>query len=117
MIEQLTGIHQKNAKKLQEALEDFEGSYLDLVRLTVRFLSEYGADLNPLQVVEVECQGTYVYVIGTGVLTSRHFVVKVSYGSCSVCDALKGAFMQDEPKRTKALFALATHIIQGIKEI
>lgn len=121
MIQQFTDIHQKHTADLREALVGFSGSYENLVRLVVRFLSEYGADVDPLRVTEVDYgdyQGTQVYVIGAaGYQPQQHFVVAVSYGSCSACDSLYGALEEAEPDRTTSLFALATHIIQGIKEI
>lgn len=121
MIQQFTDIHQEHAADLKESLKDFNGSYQELVRLTIRFLSEHGADLDPLRVTEVDYgdyQGTLIFVIGgAGYQPSDHYTVRVSYGSCSACDSLWGALGEDEPERTSSLFALATHIIQGIKEI
>ncbi len=121
MIEQFTNIHQEHAAELEDVLKGFNGSYQELVRLTVRFLSEYGADLDPLRVTEVDYgdyQGTLVYVVGAaGYQPFEHYTVKVAYGSCSGCDSLRAALYGDEDERASSLFALATHIIQGIKEI
>jgi len=92
--------------------------YRDIVQAVVGVLGD-AKDMrgtpDPERIHEINdggYQGTLVYVIGdTGYQPYRYWYVRVSYGSCSGCDALEAANDTDD------YMTLALHIVQGLREM
>tara|TARA_R110000772_G_scaffold267971_3_gene393567 strand:+ start:11054 stop:11476 length:423 start_codon:yes stop_codon:yes gene_type:complete len=109
-------------------------SYDAIVKEVVKILSETSdfASPDPERIVRIDdgdYQGTMVYIIGaTGYQPSDYWFVKVSYGSCSGCDALANIEADSERDdhfnplpptegQLKDYMSLALHILQGLKEL
>lgn len=62
--------------------------------------------------------GTIVFVVAeTGCQPEMHWVLKMSYGSCGLCDTFKSVYeCTDFNKRINGYMKLALHMIQGLKE-
>lgn len=118
--------------------EKFPASYTEIVKTVVEMLQEddeYECP-DPDRIHEIDdgdYQGTLLYVIAQGgYQPSKYWYVKVSYGSCSVCDTLQNLRdhgcdwnddwadeVSDEQKKkaVDGLMTLALHIVQGLKEM
>ncbi|WP_284076306.1 hypothetical protein [Herbaspirillum aquaticum] len=104
------------------------GSYQDIVGAVVTILQtndDYDDSPDPNRVYEIDdgdYQGTLVYVIGAkGYQPSEYWYVKVSYGSCSVCDTLQRIreYSDEAPTESQVeqYMMLALHILQGLKRM
>lgn len=102
--------------------------YKDVVKAVVEMLADASDDYDkpdPERIHEIDdghYQGTLVYVIGaSGYQPSRYWYVKVSYGSCSVCDTLQAisGYSSEPPNDTQVseYMTLALHIVQGLREM
>jgi len=102
--------------------------YKDVVKAVVEMLADASGDYDkpdPERIHEIDdgdYQGTLVYVIGaSGYQPSRYWYVKVSYGSCSVCDTLQAisGYSSEPPNDTQVseYMTLALHIVQGLREM
>ena len=103
-------------------------SYEDIVKGVVLLLAdedEYGEAPDPERIHAIndgDYQGTLLFVIAAnGYQPSDYWYVKVGYGSCSVCDTLKGIrnYEDDPPsaEQVEEYMTLALHIVQGIKKL
>lgn len=105
--------------------------YYEIVRRVVQCLAtaqpgpgEWGTP-DPDRITAIDhgdYQGTHVYVIGeTGYQPSTYWYVRVSYGSCSGCDALEAArYYGVGPSPDDSLdqmMTLALHVVQRIKRM
>lgn len=103
--------------------------YEDIVAQVVKILSETD-DWKVPDVDRITCidngdyQGTLLFIIAaSNYQPSDYWFVKVSYGSCSVCDTLydikSGHYDEDSPTedQVKDYMTLALHIVQGLKEL
>jgi hypothetical protein len=119
-----------NKEKVREKFtKKHPDSYGDIIKLVVQNLGppkgmfEFYPD--PERIVEVDhghYQGTLLYVIGgDGYQPSDYWFVKVSYGSCSGCDALEAIRGWGEesptPQQVDDYMTLALHIVQGLKSM
>ena len=93
-------------------------SYSEIVKavasvvLNPEFESGLPDATNVTEIDHGDYQGTLVFVIPeVGYQPSTYWVVKVSYGSCSVCDTLQACKSIDD------YMTLALHIIQGLRRI
>lgn len=105
--------------------EDYEA----IVKIVVQMLAEASNEYDkpdPERIHRIDdgdYQGTDVYVIGASdYQPSRYWYVKISYGSCSQCDALqniRGYTETDSPSpdQVKQYMTLALHIVQGLREM
>lgn len=90
--------------------------YLNIVKEVAKHLNP----LDPERVTEIDhgdYQGTLLYVIGRqDYQPDEYWYVKVSYGSCSVCDTLEAALHHaNESNCVDDLMTLALHVVQGLK--
>jgi hypothetical protein len=104
-------------------------SYKDLIKMTISSITaeEYGEPCpDPERIVEIdhgEYQGTLVYVIAEkGYQPCNYYYVKVSYGSCSVCDTLQDIQNHDWDKKPdkdqiQKYWTLMLHIVQALKQM
>jgi len=104
------------------------GEWKELVALVVREVLEVDESSpsvpspDPQRIHEIDdgdYQGTLVYVIGSkGYQPSDYYYLRVSYGSCSVCDTLQSVseYSSDPPMDSQLdrYMTLALHIIQGL---
>jgi hypothetical protein len=84
---------------------------------------EFGT-LDPSRITEIDhgdYQGTLLFVIASNNYQPDTFwYVKVSYGSCSACDTLQAILGYGDPvteQQAADYYVLATHIVQGLKEM
>jgi hypothetical protein len=102
-------------------------SYADIVKRVVAALNDeddYDAP-DPERVHQIDdgdYQGTLVFIIGCkGYQPSTYWGVLVSYGSCSGCDTFEAIRCYGDdtptPEQVGQYMTLATHIVQGIREI
>lgn len=97
-------------------------NYGDIVRRVVEIIGEGDYDApDPSRIHEIDdggYQGTLIFVVaGKGYQPSLYWYVKVSYGSCSVCDTFQairdyGDSCNDE--QAAQYLTLALHIVQGM---
>ena len=109
-------------------------SYTELVKSVIEILSldegdpdfycEHHPDPKRIHLIDDgDCQGTQVFVIAaTGYQPSDYWYVKISYGSCSGCDALQGiGYYSDDEKPSESqveqYMTLALHVVQGLKKM
>ena len=102
--------------------------YADIVRAVVELLhdeDEYGSP-DPERVHQIDdgdYQGTLVFVVGaSGYQPHDYWYIRVWYGSCSGCDALRrilsdGSYGADEPtdQQLDDLMKLALNVVQCIR--
>lgn len=118
--------------KREEIKEKFRkeppSTYESIVRTVIEAITsdDYGSP-DPDRIHSIDdgdYQGTLVFVIAAeGYQPSTYWYVKVGYGSCSGCDTLasirdEGSW--DEPpteSQVNQYMTLATHILQGLKEM
>ena len=109
----------------REMLKDAT-NYRSIVTAVVRVIADnMGEDIcysdkpDPDRVHQIDngCyQGTLVFLIAAQEYQpDTYWYVKVSYGSCSVCDALESALAGDQT--IDDLMTLALHIVQGLREL
>ncbi len=105
------------------------GGYEDIVKQVVSILGDTckydSPDPNRVVIVDHgDYQGTLLFVIGAkGYQPNDYWYVKVSYGSCSVCDTYEairysnGAWESDVPneQQVKDYMTEALHVIQGLR--
>jgi len=135
MIEAFTKIWFTHSDRLRMQFSaKHPDSYREIVEAVVRLLhnviednwsnSEEAPD--PQRIHEIDdgdYQGVLLYVIAaSGYQPDRYWFVKVSYGSCSVCDTLQSIrsryYDEDAPPssdQVNAYMTLALHIVQGLK--
>lgn len=129
MIEEFTkawfaNLHTMREKFAAKHPED----YKEVVRAVVEMLASASDDYDkpdPDRIHEIDngdYQGTLVYVIGgSGYQPSRHWYVRISYGSCSGCDTLQSIsdYSSDQPDddQIKEYMTLALHVVQGLREM
>lgn len=96
--------------------------YSALVRDVVAMLSEHMEEHDKPDPDRIsksdygDYQGANVFVIGgSGYQPYRHYVVAVSYGSCSGCDSFQAAL--DGSQTVNDMMILALHIVQKMKEV
>jgi len=112
MIDEFVAAWNSRKEELRAIFEkNPPGQYHQLVRKVVERMPLMDAS----RIKEIDfgnCQGTIVYVVGAaGYQPSRHWVVKISYGSCSHCDSLQACESADD------YLTLALHIVQQFQEI
>lgn len=104
--------------------------YEDIVRVVVEAVKGdhiyKGPDPDKITRIDGEdYQGTAVFVIGPSEYDGDdHWYVRISYGSCSVCDTLmrivydyKYGDKEDKEEAVNDLFTLALHIVQQLKKM
>jgi hypothetical protein len=102
-------------------------NYLEVVKAVITMLAkdkDYKVP-DPERITEIDnddYQGTLVYVIAEkGYQPSRHWYVRVGYGSCSGCDTLQAIsnYSSDAPDDSQVTqyMQLALHVIQGLREM
>lgn len=134
MIEKFTKRwFERNHEVRSKFEEKIPNHYTDIVASVVEMLhdeDEYGS-IDPNRIHKIDdgdYQGTLLYVIGdSSYQPSTYWYVKISYGSCSVCDTLQdiieGGYGHDSEEEAQAwkrqavdkLMTLALHIVQGLK--
>jgi hypothetical protein len=136
MIEEFTKRWFERNHMVREAFEaNMPTAYRDIVTAVVTMLHDEDEDgsIDPECIHEIDdgdYQGTLVYVIGaSGYQPHDYWYVKVSYGSCSVCDTLQdilsGDYGHESEEEAQAwkkaavdqLMTLALHIVQGLKKM
>ena len=128
MIAEFVELFMTGKPKLEAMFsEKHPENYKTIVEAVVTVLNngeDYGApDLKRIhELDDGDYQGTMVYVIAaTGYQPSDYWYVKVSYGSCSVCDTLEGIrnYSDDKPseEQVRDYMTLALHIVQGLKKM
>ena len=100
-------------------------SYHDIVEAVIWILDDTDHFTNPdpgrITVIDHgDYQGNFLFIIAAdGYQPSDYWFVKVGYGSCSGCDALKDIrdYGDDNPteQQVKDYMTLALHIVQGLK--
>ena len=120
-----------NKKKdilLQKYKEHHPNDYIEIVTDVVKLLCKENEKYDcpdPERVHQIDdgdYQGTLVFIIGAkGYHPDDYWYVKVDYGSCSVCDTLKGIsqYDNDPPSLEQAneYLTLALHILQNLKKM
>lgn len=139
MIEEFTKRWFEKSHAVRTKFEEkFPANYAEIVKAVVEMLQEHDEYEcpDPKRIHEIDDgdhQGTLLYVIAQGgYQPSKYWYVKVSYGSCSVCDTLKslrseackweddwidGVDDEQKKKGVDGLMTLALHIVQGLKEM
>jgi hypothetical protein len=108
---------------LQDLMANPPQGYGDLVKRFVSRVADAKADNIP-DVARITCinhgkyQGTKVYVIGAnGHRPDTYFLLKVSYGSCSVCDTFQRIQDPKAEQRAEDYYRLMLHMVQQLKEV
>lgn len=114
-------------ERKQEFLDEIDlykyPHYEDLLRaaLKVTLTDDFDEpDLHRIhEINDGDYQGTLVFVVGArGYQPYKYWITKVSYGSCSGCDALQDALgYSEESRNDEALYSLALHMMQQLKEV
>lgn len=129
MIKQFVDKFLANKAQLEAVFaKTHPGCYKSLVKSVIELLAdenEYnGLDPERIHIIDDgNYQGTLVFVIGaSGYQPDKYWYIKVSYGSCSVCDTLQGIESierGDTPneKQIKDYMTLALHIVEGLKQM
>jgi hypothetical protein len=102
-------------------------NYKEIVKSVATVLNngEHYGGIDPERIHEIDdgyYQGTLVYVIAaTGCQPSDYWYVKVSYGSCPVCDILEGirgcSFGKPTPEQVCDYMTLALHIVEALRKM
>lgn len=127
MIPELIKAWGKNKAAIRAKFRNVHPSYEDIVAAVVEHMPDMDKD-RITRIDHGEYQGTLLFIIGgQGYQPSRYWAVKLSYGSCSVCDTIQGIKDDCDPgakwdakpnkRQRDAYMTLALHIVQGLKEI
>lgn len=124
MIAAFVKIFEEKKHELREMFEaELPKSYCDIVRTVVELLCiDFGSpDPNNIHIIDDgDYQGTLLFIIPEEIYQPvRYWAVKVSYGSCSVCDTMEAILdnRHDPKQQVDACMTLALHIVQGLQEI
>lgn len=95
---------------------------MDIVRVVAEALHGKNIDIdydNIHVIDDGDYQGTLLFVIPEKCYQPfDYWYVRISYGSCSVCDTLQGIIENEDFKQVADdLFTLALHIAQGLKRM
>lgn len=122
----------RNSDKLRAVLKekfdkvdrwDVDCNYEDLVKLT--FSTIYNSDSDALNELDLEkitpiCNGDYsgtiMFVIPFDTYSpgcDEYLMTYIGYGSCSYCDALKGAFDEEGDTRIASLMSICESLINN----
>ena len=127
MIKEFVERWEKNKAVLRERYrKERPDNYEAIVRNVVELLhdeDEYGS-IDPERIHKIDdgdYQGTLVFVIAaSGYQPDKYWYVRVSYGSCSGCDALESIReWEDEisEEETNGYMTLSLHVVQRLKEM
>ncbi|MBU6488276.1 MAG: hypothetical protein KGQ57_10655 [Burkholderiales bacterium] len=130
MIEQFVTRWEANKAAIRAEFEaKHPHGYIDVVRAVIRHINSDGLYSDPSpdrihQIDDGDYQGTLVFVIAAaGYQPSDYWYVRMSYGSCSVCDALqsiKDYSDEDDPpseEQVDRYMTMALHIVQRLKKM
>lgn len=130
MIKEFVTKWDKNKGKIRKQFEkNHPTGYDDIVKAVVSILEEEyeGPDSSKIhEINDGDWQGTLLYVIPEKTYQpSTYWYVKISYGSCSVCDAFQGIrensnyddTVKPESEQVDGYMTLALHILQGLKKM
>jgi hypothetical protein len=80
---------------------------------------DYGTEPDPTRIHLIDdgdYQGMLVFVVAAvGYQPSTYWVTRISYGSCSGCDALESAWGYGQDKDYEATYLIALHMMQGLR--
>ena len=127
MIKEFVERWEKNKAVLRERYrKERPDNYEAIVRNVVELLhdeDEYES-IDPERIHKIDdgdYQGTLVFVIAaSGYQPNKYWYVRVSYGSCSVCDALESIReWEDEisEEETNGYMTLSLHVVQRLKQM
>lgn len=102
--------------------------YIDIVKLVAKYIiyrkhnTFCKEDIGVEETIIGSYSGVNIYIIHNYDSFSKIYLVKIFYGSCSLCDTLQGIQIEDEgdyatEAQIKDYMTLALHIVQAVKEI
>lgn len=116
---------QANKALIRNAIKDEPpGNYEALVNLVVKHVGRLDSfkslDYNNIVTIDHgHYQGTLLFIIPEDTYQpDNYWFVKVSYGSCSVCDTFESVRERDdEDLKLNGFMSMALHIAQGLKRL
>lgn len=119
--------HERIGDDEEYAFDDWKIEYKDIVKEVVKVIHDPNGysfkEPDPERIHEIDdghYQGTLVYVIAaSGYQPDEYWYVRVSYGSCSCCDALEYATSSTRTveQTLDDIMLLALHIVQGMRKM
>ena len=113
----------ENYGKLKKAIQELDGyiSYTELMRLVVKHIFGDEWDEKEITVIDNgDYQGTIIFAFHKKTYqpyASQYLMTYISYGSCSLCDALEAAFFENESEEETVLdlMNICLHLIQNMR--
>lgn len=112
----------ENRGELKKAIQELDGyiSYTELMKLVVKHI--FGGEWDEEEITVIDngdYQGTIIFAFHKKTyqpFASQYLMTYISYGSCSLCDALQAAFFENESKEETVLdlMRICLHLIQNM---
>lgn len=113
---------EENRGKLKKAIQELDGyiSYTELMKLVVKHI--FGDEWDDKEITAIDngdYQGTIIFAFHKKTYqpyASQYLMTYISYGSCSLCDALEAAFFENETEEETVLdlMNICLHLIQNM---
>lgn len=113
----------ENRGNLKKAIQELDGyiNYTELMKLVVKHIFGDEWDEEEITVIDNgDYQGTIIFAFHRKTYqpyASQYLMTYISYGSCSLCDALEAAFFENETEEETVLdlMRICLNLIQNMR--